>query len=218
MGDEPSAVDDRLSVFEDEPDLNDWFEVICGSAMAVIGIFQLISPGDLVDQDVMRWFAAAVVCAGAAWAGHGLKDMAVKEVRKSIVMLELGKKQGSVDHGLIRDVLLHPEAYQDFLLTEYEKAFSDGVITDEELDELKTFQRALGISDQAGAEMALNAAIKSALDDGHVTDTEAVMLEKAAKNAGIDKEGVKKLHDALSDGVLDEEDKKLLEELLSEEE
>jgi len=215
MGDEASAVDDRLSVFEDEPDLNDWFEVICGSAMAVIGIFQLMSPGDLVDPEVMRWFAAAVICAGAAWAGHGLKDMAVKEVRKSIVMLEIGKKQGSVDHGLIRDVLLHPEAYQDFLLTEYEKAFSDGVITDEELEELKTFQRALGISDKDGAKMALNAAIKSALDDGHVTDTEAVMLEKAAKNAGIDEDGVKKLNDALADGVLDEEDKKLLEELLS---
>lgn len=218
MGDDASAVDDRLSVFEEEPDLNDWFEVVCGAAMAVIGIFQLMSPGDLVDPDVMRWFAAAVICAGAAWAGHGLKDMAVKEVRKSIVMLELGKKQGSVDHGLIRDILLHPEAYQDFLLAEYEKAFSDGVITDEELDELKTFQQALGISDQEGAEMALNAAIKSALDDGHVSDTEAVMLEKAARNAGIDKEGVKKLHDALADGVLDEDDKTLLEELLSEEE
>ena len=43
------------------------------------------------------------------------------------------------------------------------------------------------------------------------------MLEKAAKNAGIDEDGVKKLHDALADGVLDEEDKKLLEELLSDE-
>ena len=42
MGSDDAMVDERLSVFDDEPDLNDWFEVICGSLMAVIGIFQLI--------------------------------------------------------------------------------------------------------------------------------------------------------------------------------
>ena len=46
MGSDDALVDERLSVFDDEPDLNDWFEVIAGSLMAVIGIFQLISPGD----------------------------------------------------------------------------------------------------------------------------------------------------------------------------
>ena len=102
MSSDDSVVDERLSVFDDEPDLNDWFEVICGSLMAVIGIFQLISPGDLVDPDVMRWFAAAVAVAGIVWAAHGLKDMAIKEVRKSIVLLEMGSKQGSIDFGLIR--------------------------------------------------------------------------------------------------------------------
>ena len=45
MGEDQDAVDERLSVFEDEPDLNDWFEVICGAAMAMIGIFQLMSQG-----------------------------------------------------------------------------------------------------------------------------------------------------------------------------
>jgi len=82
MSSDGSLVDERLSVFDDEPDLNDWFEVICGSLMAVIGIFQLISPGELVDPDVMRWFAAAVSVSGLLWAAHGLKDMAIKEVRK----------------------------------------------------------------------------------------------------------------------------------------
>ena len=53
------------------------------------GIFHLVQPGELVDPDIMRWFAAAVVAAGAVWAGHGLKDMAVKEVRRSIAILEL---------------------------------------------------------------------------------------------------------------------------------
>jgi len=216
MGEDQDAVDERLSVFEDEPDLNDWFEVICGAAMAMIGIFQLMSPGNLINPEVMRWFAAAVICAGAAWAGHGLKDMAVKEVRRSIVMLEMGTKQGSVDYGLIRDVILHPNAYKDFLLKEYEKAFDDGVITDEELDELKAFQMALGISDKEAAEMALNAAIKSALKDGKVDSKEAEMIEKAAQGAGIDDDGISKLHDALADGELYEEDKKLLEKLIEE--
>ena len=81
MSPDDSMVDERLSVFDDEPDLNDWFEVICGSLMAVIGIFQLISPGNLVDPDVMRWFAAAVAVAGFMCSSHGVKDMAIIEIR-----------------------------------------------------------------------------------------------------------------------------------------
>ena len=76
MSDDVEAiVEERLAVFEDEPDLNDWFEVMCGAAMAVLGIFHLVSPGNIVDPDVMRWFASAVIAAGAIWAGHGLKDI-----------------------------------------------------------------------------------------------------------------------------------------------
>ena len=34
MSDERDAmVEERLSVFDDEPDLNDWVEVMCGAAM-----------------------------------------------------------------------------------------------------------------------------------------------------------------------------------------
>ena len=50
MSPDDSMVDERLSVFDDEPDLNDWFEVICGSLMAVIGIFQLISLGVVTSE------------------------------------------------------------------------------------------------------------------------------------------------------------------------
>ena len=50
MSSDDAMVDERLSVFDDEPDLNDWFEVICGSLMAVIGIFQLISPAILLTR------------------------------------------------------------------------------------------------------------------------------------------------------------------------
>ena len=69
--------------------------------MAVLGIFHLIEPGDLVDQNIMRWFAAAVVAAGAVWAGRSLKDMAVKEVRRSIAILEMSDSMdSSPNHGL----------------------------------------------------------------------------------------------------------------------
>ena len=211
MSSDDAMVDERLSVFDDEPDLNDWFEVICGSLMAVIGIFQLISPGNLVDPDVMRWFAAAVSVSGLVWAAHGLKDMAIKEVRKSIVILEMGSKQGSVDYGLIRDVILNPEAYTDFLVKEYENAYADGVITDKELEELKAIQSALGISDEDAAKMAVRSAIKSALADGKVTDEEREMIESAAK--GLSKAKKTKLSEALDSGEISDEVEKILESL-----
>ena len=55
-----------------------------------------------------------------------------------------------------------------------------------------------------------------ALKDGKVDPKEAEMIEKAAQGAGIDDDGISKLHDALADGELDEEDKKLLEKLIEE--
>lgn len=206
-------VSERLSVFEEEPDLNDWFEVICGSLMAVIGIFQLISPGNLVDPDVMRWFAAAVVVSGIVWAAHGLKDMAIKEVRKSIVLLEMSSNQGSVDFGLIRDVIINPEKYTQFLLKEYENAYSDGVITDEELQELKTIQDALGISDEEASSMAVRSAVKSALADGKVTDEERQMILDAAK--GLSKKAIKELTSALDSGEITKTVEKTLKSLES---
>ena len=133
-----SIIEDRLSVFDDEPDLNDWVEVMCGAAMAVIGIFHLVQPGELVDPDIMRWFAAAVVAAGAVWAGHGLKDMAVKEVRRSIAILELSEISSpeGPNHGLIRDVLLNPDEYKSFLLEAYNSAWEDGIITEQEWNDI----------------------------------------------------------------------------------
>ena len=47
---------------------------------------------------------------------------------------------GTVDHGLIPDVLLNPDAYKEFLTQAYEEAWEDGIITEEEID-LKRFQR-----------------------------------------------------------------------------
>ena len=184
-----SMVEERLSIFDDEPDLNDWVEVMCGAAMAVLGIFHLIEPGELVDENIMRWFAAAVVAAGAVWAGHGLKDMAVKEVRRSIAILDMSESADSgPNHGLIRDVLLNPGTYRDFLLKAYDDAWEDGVITEEELNELKSFQAALGISDEDAARMNVEAAMKSAAKDGEITEDEKSMIKIAAKEADMDED------------------------------
>ena len=187
-----TMVEERLAVFDDEPDLNDWVEVMCGAAMAVLGIFHLVEPGNLVNPDVMRWFASAVVAAGAVWAGHGLKDMAVKEVRRSIAVLEsVDADAGGVDTGLIRDVLLNQEAYKEFLVHAYESAWDDGVITEEELQELKSFQEALGISDEEAAGMSVKAAIKSAASDGEISEDEAKAIDQAAREAKMSPEDVK---------------------------
>ena len=181
--DRDAMVEERLSVFDDEPDLNDWVEVMCGAAMVVLGVFHLVEPGTLVDPDIMRWFAAAVVAAGAVWAGHGLKDMGVKEVRRSIALLDMVNNDTGVDTGLIRDVLLNQDAYKEFLVQAYESAWGDGVITKEELQELKSFQQALGISDEEAADLNVKAAIKSAAADGEITPDEAKSIETAAKAA-----------------------------------
>ena len=211
MSSDDSVVDERLSVFNDEPDLNDWFEVICGSLMAVIGIFQLISPGDLVDPDVMRWFAAAVAVAGIVWAAHGLKDMAIKEVRNSIVLREMGSQQGSIDFGLIRDVILNPDSYTEFLIKEYENAYADGVITQKELDDLTKIQEILGISDEDAVGLAVKGAIKSALADGKVTDEETAMIEEAASK--LSKAKKSKLMKALDEGNITDDVEDILKSL-----
>ena len=179
--------------------------------MAVIGIFQLISPGDLVDPDVMRWFAAAVAVAGIVWAAHGLKDMAIKEVRKSIVLLEMGSKQGSIDFGLIRDVILNPESYTEFLIKEYENAYADGVITQKELDDLSKIQEILGISDEDAVGLAVKGAIKSALADGKVTDEERAMIEEAASK--LSKAKKSKLMKALDEGNITDDVEDILKSL-----
>lgn len=184
MSDDIEAlVEERLSVFDDEPDLNDWVEVMSGAAMIVLGVFHLIQPGELVNADVMRWFAAAVIAAGAVWAGHGLKDMAVKEIRRSIALLEMANADNGVDHALIRDVLLNQDAYREFLVQAYDSAWDDGVITEEELEELKSFQEALGITDEEAASMNVKAAIKSAAADGEISEDEARTIESAAQKA-----------------------------------
>ena len=209
-----AMVEERLSVFEEEPDLNDWVEIFSGAAMAVIGIYYLVYPAAFLSEEIMRWFAAIVISVGAVWAGHGLKDMAIKENRRSMVMLELSKKRKTVDYGLIRDVLLHPNQYKGFLMEAYEQAFSDGILTDAELGELKEIQEALDITDEQAGALATRAAINVALRDGTVDENEMELIKKAAKSAGLSKEDTDRVMAALEDGKIDDDEKVMLERML----
>ena len=100
-----------------------------------------------------------------------------------------------VDTGLIRDVLLNQEAYKEFLVHAYESAWEDGVITEAELQELKSFQEALGITDAEAADLNVKAAIKSAAADGEISDDEAKSIEAAAKAAKMSEEDTAKAVD-----------------------
>jgi len=214
--DDPAVdeIERRLSVFDEEPDLNDWVEVFSGAMMMVIGIYYIIYPGEIISEEVMKWFAAIVISVGMVWAAHGLKDMAVKEVRRSIVMLDASGKQDSVDYGLIRDVLLHPQQYRSFLLEAYEKAYEDGVLSEDEVSELKTIQSALGMSDEEAAAIATRAAINAALKDGSVSENELDLIIEAAGKAGISDEDCDNIKQALEDEKLDSDEKKMLDDVL----
>jgi len=206
---------ERLAVFDDEPDINDWAEIFSGALMACIGVVYMTHPGDFINPTVMLWLSAAITAVGLIWAGHGLKDMSVKEVRRSIVMLELSKERDKgVDYGLIRDVLLHPSQYTGFLMEIYESAFEDGVLDKSELEELEAIRSVLDLSDEQAASIALKAAISVALRDGKIEDREIELIENAAKDAGVSKADIKKIHEALEDGHLDDDEKEMLEGLV----
>ena len=206
-------IEARLSVFDDEPDLNDWVEIFSGALMAIIGLYFLLNPGTNGAQ-FMQWFSSAVFAIGAVWAGHGLKDMAVKEIRRSIAVLEATGRQDTVDYGLIRDVLLHSNQYKKFLLEAYERAFEDGIISDEEHDELQAIQAALGMSDEEAALGATRAAINSAIRDGKVSDDEMALITEAATKAKLGKKDLMAISEALEDGKLDDAEKDMLNDLL----
>ncbi|MBT5618533.1 MAG: hypothetical protein HOJ71_05600, partial [Euryarchaeota archaeon] len=69
-------------------------------------------------------------------------------------------------------------------------AWEDGIITEEELKELRSFQEILGITDEDAAKMNLEAAISSAAKDGKITAEEEEQIKKAAKEAKEDADAV----------------------------
>ncbi|HJM68097.1 MAG TPA: hypothetical protein QF716_04400 [Candidatus Thalassarchaeaceae archaeon] len=204
----------RLALFDDEPDINDWFEVALGAAMITMGLHQLFNPGGLFETGVMQWLGAAVVAMGFILLGHGIKDMLLKEVRTSIVRLDMDDDGDSIDYGLIRDVLLHPDKYQQLLYDAYEMAYADGILTDEEMEELSALARVLQVPERSAARMATRAAIESALADDHVSEAELDLIVGAARPLGLGDEQLARIVEALRDHNLDSEERTMLDEML----
>ena len=210
-----SKVTSRLALFDDEPDINDWFEMALGAAMVTMGLHQLFNPGGLFEESVMQWLGAAVSSLGFIMIGHGIKDLLLKEVRASIVRLDMAENGGDVvDYALIRDVLLHPDQYQQLLYEAYQLAYADGILTEEEVTELTAIARVLQIPERSAARMATRAAIQSALEDDHVSEAELDLIIGAARPLGLNDEELTRIVDALRDHSLDEEERNMLDELL----
>ncbi len=210
-----SELTSRLALFDDEPDINDWFEVALGAAMVTMGIHQLFNPGGLFDTSVMQWLGAAVTALGLIMIGHGIKDMLLKEIRTSIVRLDMAERgEDAINYALIRDVLLHPDQYQQLLYEAYQVAYSDGVLTEEEVTELTAIARVLQIPERSAARMATRAAIQSALEDDHVSEAELDLIVGAARPLGLSDEELDRIVEALRDHELDDEERAMLDELL----
>ncbi len=199
--------------YAEERDVNDWLEMFWGSLLLVIGLKQLIDPGTLLATPTMQWLGAGVVALGISWIGHGLKDMAVKEIRQGLGAASALSRR-KVDYGLIRDVLLHPDQYGKFLLDAYHVAYEDGVLTDQELDDLSRLTKILDIPPREAPRIATRASINAAVDEGVVTGAELALIEGAMEAAGLSDDDRQKIRDALDDGIIDDEEKKMLDDIL----
>ena len=77
-------------------------------------------------------------------------------------------------------------------------------------------QLALGLSDEEAALIATRASINSALRDGKVTETEKAAIRFAASRSNLVESDLDKIMAALEDGILDEEEKEMLNGMLGE--
>ena len=114
----------------------------------------------------------------------------------------------------IRDVLLHPDKYQQLLYDAYEMAYADGILTDEEMAELSALARVLQVPESSAARMATRAAIESALADDHVSEAELDLIVGAARPLGLSDAELARIVEALRDHNLDAEERSMLDEML----
>ena len=212
-----SQVDEKLELFADEADMNDWAEVVWGAILIGFGFYQMHHPWEIffLPGLWMKIVSASMIGFGAVLLTHGMMDMNVKEVRRSMVMLNLvEKKEDTPDYGLIRDVIMNPGDYKDILLHEYQLAYADGVLTSEEFDDLNRLADAMGIPWSENARMALRVSIDSALADGVVTDAERALIAGACDRAGLLVRDQELIMEALEDGVIDEREEKILRRII----
>ena len=141
--------------------------------------------------------------------------MLLKEIRTSIVRLDMAERgEDAINYALIRDVLLHPDQYQQLLYEAYQLAYADGILTEEEVSELTAIARVLQIPERSAARMATRAAIQSALEDDHVSEAELDLIVGAARPLGLSEAELERIVEALRDHELDDEERAMLDELL----
>ena len=126
-----------------------------------------------------------------------------------------GPPAETVDYKLIRDVLLHPTEYRSFLQFAYEQAFSDGVLSGDELEELNQLASALEIGDPEISRIATVAAVNSALADGVVSEAERILIHNAAEPLGLSQDDLAKIDSALEDGVIDDDEREMLVSMIN---
>ncbi len=212
-----SPVEEKLSLFAGEADMNDWAEVVWGGVLIALGFYQMHHPWVIpyLPGLSIKIGSAIMVAFGAGMLVHGMMDMNIKEIRRSIVMLTLAdEEEDSPDYGLIRDVILNPGEYKEFLMDSYRAAYADGILTAEEFDELNRLADAMGIPWSEKARMALRAAIEGALADGVVTDAERALIIGACERASMNERDQERIIEALEDGVIDEREQRMLEGIM----
>jgi len=79
---------------------------------------------------------------------------------------------------------------------------------------LTLLSSALEIPPRQAARIATRAAINAAVDDGKVTAAELALIEGAMEAANLSGEERVKILEALEDGIIDDEEKKMLDEIL----
>ena len=93
-------------------------------------------------------------------------------------------------------------------------AYADGILTEEELAELIALARVLQVPERSAARMATRAAIESALEDDHVSEAELDLIVGAARPLGLTDQQLDRIVEALRDHDLDDEERKMLDEML----
>ena len=105
-------------------------------------------------------------------------------------------------------------AAKTLVLGKWKEARANKILTTSEIEDLIQVAINLGLESTEIGQYTTKLAIEHAIADGTVDDSETALIKKAAELAGLSPEQVEKIFDALSDGIIDEEERKLLQNLL----
>ena len=94
-------------------------------------------------------------------------------------------------------------------------AYADGILTEDERNELSALARVLQVPERSAARMATRAAIESALEDNHVSEAEMDLIVGAARPLGLSDKQLARIVEALQDHDLDSEERAMLDEMLA---